>query len=114
MKLNSVGEIFAYRDLLVSGSDKRVRVSIGKPEQFPDETDYYCPYQITGLGRQRVSYAGGIDGVQALILALEIIGAKLYTSKEAKGRLLSWEGATNGILGFSVPANLADIVPHPD
>ena len=121
MKLNSVGEIVASRDLQVAGSNQRVRISIGKPERFPAEsepfpveTDYYCPYQIIGFGKEKIGHAGGIDSIQALMLALERVGIELYTSAEAKSGLLSWDGALHGNFGLPVSASVADLVPDPN
>jgi len=84
MKLTSVGPVIATRELSLSGKTT-VSVTIGKPEIFPDGNGCYCPYQILGLRDQRISYAGGEDTVQALMLALKAVGAVLYTSPEGKG-----------------------------
>src|SRR4030081_2369044 len=101
MKLKDVGTVIATRELSISVGTT-VTVLIGKPEKFPDSEDYYCPYQILGLGNQRVRYAGGIDAVQALELALKMIGTDLYTSKEVQAGELSWPGGKKGDLGFPV------------
>jgi hypothetical protein len=111
MKLNDVGAVIATRELsLLAG--KKVTVLIGKPEKFSGAEDYYCPYQILGLGSERVRYAGGIDAVQALELTLKMIGTDLYTSQEAQGNELSWNGGQkSGDLGFPVPNVLSDLPP---
>ena len=90
---------------------KTVTVLVGKPEKFPDAEDYYCPYQILGLGNERVRRAGGVDAVQALELALKMIGTDLYTSKESQSGELSWSGGKKGDLGFPVPDVLRDLAP---
>lgn len=102
MKLTSVGTVIAVRELDLLGGGKAT-VTIGKPEKFPDADDYYCPYQISGIKRSNVRYAGGVDAVQALELALKMIGADLYTSDEAKAGALSWKGSDKGDLGFPQP-----------
>lgn len=100
MKLTSVGTVIAIRELDLLGGGKAT-VTIGKPEKFPDADDYYCPYQITGIKRSNVRYAGGVDAVQALELALKMIGVDLYTSDEARADALSWKGSSDkGDLGF--------------
>jgi len=66
-----LGEVIASRRLFVADEKARtleVTVKLGKPKRFPGSADYYCPYQITGLGNERVRYAGGVDAVQALSL----------------------------------------------
>ena len=97
MKLNNVGVVIAQRELSLS-TKAIVTVVIGKPEPFPDGNGCYCPYQIIGLGDQKVRYAGGEDTAQALMLTLQTIGAVLYASHEAKSGLLTWNGGTD--LGF--------------
>ena len=108
MKLTSVGTVIAQRELSVP-TKATVSVVIGKPEPYPDGNGYYCPYQILGLGEQKIRSAGGQDTVQALILALRAIGVVLYTSREAKEGLLTWNG--NADLGFPVPDSIRDLAP---
>jgi hypothetical protein len=111
MKLKTVGVVIAIRKLDLS-SGKKVTVVIGKPRKFRTGIDYYCPYQIRGIGDGLVRYAGGIDPVQALQLTLMQIGAHLYASEEAKAGHLSWEaGSTKGDLGFPVPHIIRDLLP---
>jgi hypothetical protein len=57
-----------------------------------------------------VNYAAGIDGIQAIVMALQKIGAELYTSDEAKAGLLTWLGERN--LGIPVVEAIADLVPR--
>lgn len=53
--------------------------------------------------------AGGVDAVQALELALKIIGAQLYASDHhASGRLM-WEAPGKGY-GFPVPTSMRDLL----
>ena len=101
MKLSTVGTIIAIRKLTLS-DQRTVTVRVGKPRRFRGgNDDYYCPYQILGLGDEVVRYAGGVDPVQALQLALVAIGADLGALKEAKTGTLSWAaGSTKGDFGF--------------
>src|SRR5260221_3164938 len=102
MRLRSVGTVIAHRKLTLSRT-QTVTVNIGKPKKFRGGHDYYCPYRITGIGQEKIKYAGGVDPVQALHLALMKIGTELYTSKEAKAGRLRWDGgSTKGDLGFPV------------
>lgn len=111
MKLTSVGIAVAKRDLELDGKPD-VSIVLGKPEPFPDGNGFYCPYQISGIGKQAMQYAGGEDSVQAIILALKKIGADLYTSPEAKAGRLTWDcGTTKGDLGFPVPDSIRDLAP---
>ena len=108
MKLKDVGTVVATRKLLLDGAQK-VAVLIGKPEPFPDEQDWYCAYQIVGIGSGRVWWAGGVDPVQALILALQGAGAALVSSSEFEAGRLSWDaGTVEGDLGFPLPKSLIE------
>jgi hypothetical protein len=111
MKLTTVGAVVAKRALTVS-KIKRATVLIGKPKKFRGGSDYYCPFQILGMGDERVRYSGGVDPVQALQLALVDIGTLLYTSHEAKAGTLSWDaGSVKGDFGFPVPNIIQDLLP---
>jgi len=85
-----------------------VHVRIRSPV-FDHAGDWTCPFEITGLARREVRYAHGVDGVQALELALQLIGTILYTSKEWEAGRLTWLGGRN--LMLPVPNNLRDLVP---
>jgi hypothetical protein len=102
----------------ISVSDGReVEIQIGKPMQedsIINETrrDSYCPYRIKGIGNGKVRKIWGIDGFQAIQLAMSAIGAELYSSDEASEGHLMWEaGNVPGDLGFPVPSGLASLVP---
>jgi hypothetical protein len=111
LKLNDVGEVIATRDFVLDGMEK-VTVSIGKPQQLPDHEDWYCPYRTLGVGSGKVRCAYGVDSAQALILALSMIGAELYTSDEYETGRLCWFGPPpKGDLGFPVHETIRDVLP---
>lgn len=102
MYLEELGEIIAVRDLTLTetGKEKQsVRVIAGKP-QFADSIGWYCPFQITGVGDEKIRYAAGIDAIQALQLVMVMIGANLQYQNEQTGGALQWEGDNQGGLGF--------------
>ena len=109
MKLDDIGVVIASRKLDLKG--KTVTIRIGKPVVYPDGSDYYCPYEITGLGKTMIGYAGGIDSVQALLLSLKKIGAILYSSREAQSGQLAWSFGIDGDFGFPVPDSAKDLLP---
>ena len=53
MKLTSVGDVIAVRKLSLSTDEgeKEITVVIGKPQQFEDGVNWFCPFQIQGAGR---------------------------------------------------------------
>jgi hypothetical protein len=98
-----LGAVIAERRLRVSGRPEfDVRVRLGTPRPFPDAAygDYYCPYQIVGLGRESVRHAGGVDAIQALELAIHILPTELDALRQEHPGL-GWEDAPDGDYGFS-------------
>jgi hypothetical protein len=106
MKLESVGEVIASRKLTLSqpeGAPSEVLVLLGKPQQTPGFDDFYCPYQITGAGLNRVWYSCGIDTMQALQLAVGALEVEVEVFNEKLGGRLRWNDDEKGWLGFSNP-----------
>jgi hypothetical protein len=101
MQLSTVGTVIATRKLTLSNG-KMATVKIGKPKRFRGgNDDYYCAYQIVGIGDKRIRYAGGVDTIQALRLALVQIGAYIGATREAKAGTVSWDaGSARGDFGF--------------
>jgi hypothetical protein len=101
------GFIVIRRLELAGEAAQEVTVCIKPPSQVGN--DYRCEFQIAGLGDERARHAMGIDGAQALMLALQLIGANLYTSDASKQGRLTWLGSRN--LGFPVPSSISDLIP---
>jgi hypothetical protein len=98
-----LGQVIAERRLRVSGRpDLEVWVRLGTPRPFQDDStdDYYCPYQVSGVGDAKVRYASGVDALQALELALHILPTELDRLRK-KYPGLGWEDAAEGEYGFS-------------
>jgi hypothetical protein len=102
MRLESVGPILAERflELDVKGRRKSVRVLIGTPKPIPDSCDFFCPYQVVGLGDETVRYTEGVDAAQAIYLAMESVGTWLAATPEARAGRLTWYDER--ALGFPV------------
>jgi hypothetical protein len=58
MKLDNVGVVIATREFDIDEKGK-VLVTIGVPQEFPEGRNFFCPYQISGMGDEQVRYAGG-------------------------------------------------------
>ena len=82
-----------------------VHVNIFAPRQ--DDNAWNCDYEIKWPEENWSSYAGGVDSVQALILALQKIGAEIYFSDYHKSGRLFWESPGNGY-GFPAPPSARD------
>jgi len=94
----SAMEVIAERRYQVRGMADLV-LRIGKPEPFPDGQDFLCPYEIDGPLTQRRFRFGGVDAVQALLLAVAGATVDLELCEEAVRGLLSLDGAV-GDLGL--------------
>jgi hypothetical protein len=98
-----LGSVIAERRLRVTGRpDLDVRVRLGMPQPLPGASygDYCCPYQIVGVGNEKVRYAAGVDAVQALELALHILPTELDALRQEYPGL-GWVDAPDGDYGFS-------------
>ena len=84
----------AARRVYKASSGKPVVVTLGVPQPVPG-SDWGCPLQITGLNTtwRRPKYVFGIDGFQALHLAMQDAGAVL----ESAGQKLEWLGQTEDL-----------------
>ncbi len=106
MELESIGEVIATRTLsLANDTSRKVLVRMGKPQPLPEALgdDHYCPFQIIGLGSERVKYAAGVDVFQSLELCLKMIGAYLAFLNRNHDGQLRWECDEQGGLGFPFP-----------
>jgi len=105
-----LGTVIARR--VFDCGDNNVMLEIGMPYPIDKGPDCWCPYRITGMGPAIVKRIGGVDGVQALYLALQMAATDLYVSDAARGKSLQWLGSGN--LGLPVPKDIADLVPPED
>jgi hypothetical protein len=104
MRRETLDEVMATRGLQVLGEPGReVLVKLGRPRpavDAPESGEYFCPFQITGIGDERVRYAAGVDAFQAIELTLKLIGAYLRRLNGEAGGKLRWGCDANGGLGF--------------
>lgn len=78
-----------------------------------DKTAWSCQWEIQWPGRTRANVARGVDAVQALIHALQMVGSELYCCDAHEGGLLSWTSEWRGY-GFPVPPTLRDNLKEDD
>lgn len=72
-------------------------------------TIWSCQYQITWPAAPRRYTAHGVDALQAVHLAQQMVGAELYSSDfHARGQL-QWQKPGDGY-GFPVPRNIRDLL----
>jgi hypothetical protein len=89
-----IGDVIAERRLTyesATGSTRDVVVRLGRPLVDPSSPhqDWVCPFQIQGLGSERVKGIFGVDAMQALLLAMHTIPAELAAYvRDPGGRFL--------------------------
>ena len=105
MKVESPGEIIAERKftLLRNNKQETVTVLLGKPQNTPNHSDFYCLYPIKGSDFDKIMAIGGVDAFRAIPLALPIIGVEREVLRGDTGRPLIWDADDKGDLGFAVP-----------
>jgi hypothetical protein len=105
-KPEKLGTVIATRELVLDGN-KAVIVRIGKPHRPRGDEFYACPYHISGPGLNRLSYAAGVDSVDALQWAFQKIGIELRATIDASAsKKLRWEGGSDGDVGFPLRAEI--------
>src|SRR6185312_8565280 len=71
MVIDDLGEVIAERTLKRSVNNEDptdVIVRLGKPQPFPDDSGFYSPFEVVGLGVRKIRYAAGVDAFQSLQL----------------------------------------------
>lgn len=103
-----IKDAIATREYVLKDGQK-VHIYIWTPTLQPSG-EYGCPYWITGLGNKKIKTSFGIDSVQSLVLAMQIILVELCNSEEYKNGNLLW--LDTQYLGLAVPKYLRDITPE--
>ena len=85
-----LGEVFLHREYDVDGRESAAVLRIGKPAEHP-EGDWYCPFQLSGLGDDEVYEACGVDSLQALTMCLQMARAQLESHR--RSHRITWLGA---------------------
>lgn len=100
-------EVIARREYEITRPEGQAScvVSIGTPAPIPDDPqcNWYCPWQIVSPDWSREFYAGGVDSLQALLLAISIVRVHLQ-SDSSRSETLTWLGEES--LGL-------DLLPDP-
>lgn len=85
-----LGQVIASR--CFESQDGSVELLIGLPRPYEDGKDYFCPFQVRGLGDEKVRSAGGVDALQALILGIERAAMYLSSRPEVRDGQLAFLG----------------------
>src|SRR5262245_51366611 len=84
-----------------------VPIRIFAPERVA--VDWSCEFEIDWPDQTIAMKAGGVDSVQALLLAMQMIGAFLYSSDHHKSGDLMWDKPGRGY-GFPITNGLRDML----
>ncbi|UYO53721.1 DUF6968 family protein [Rhodopseudomonas palustris] len=102
-------EEFVARTLTVNGKEDRQTVAVRIFRPMVAKTSWECPWQIEWPDRKRTNSGHGVDSVQAVLHAMQMVGSELYTSEEHRSGLLTWKEGYSGY-GFPVPARIRDLL----
>lgn len=105
--------IIAERILTLRQSAKEVPVPIRIFAPRRSENAWGCRWEIQWPDRVRASEIFGYDSAQAVVHALQAIGADLYASDEHKAGRLRWTDQGAGY-GFPVPKIIRDVMTGDD
>ena len=105
--------IIATRLLILrdGGAPHEIPVHVHAPEKA--EIDWICRFEIGWPGKKAERWGAGVDAVQALLSALQMIGAELNTSDQHKSGALTWLSPGHGY-GFPGPQNIRDLLVGDD
>ena len=70
---------------------------------------WICRYEIDWPSGREAYFAAGVDGMQALILALRTISVEIYTSEHHEAGTLRWFEPGRGY-GFPACSSLRDVL----
>jgi hypothetical protein len=113
MSSKELGQVIAERRLeatSTTGRRREVVARIGTPRPDPEPPgDWLCPYQVTGLDDDAVTYAHGVDSLQALALCIRGTSIALETRARRADVQLTWLGEpASSMLGW------LDLPSYPD
>jgi hypothetical protein len=95
----------------VRGAALAVPVRVFWPVE--DKGGWDCRWEIVWPDRQRANSGCGTDAIQALLNALQMVGAEIYCSEDHRSGKLSWDDNWSGY-GFPVSGNIRDLLAGND
>jgi Domain of unknown function (DUF6968) len=105
--------IIASRSLVLRDNNRSVEmpVRIHAPEKA--RVDWICRFEIEWPEGRVERWGTGVDAVQSLWIALQMIGTEIYTSQWHEAGQLVWLEPGRGY-GFPVPNNIRDLLVGDD
>jgi len=105
--------IIATRTLVVRDNNRSIDlpVRIHAPEKAGAE--WICRFEIEWPEGRVERWGAGVDAVQALWIALQMIGTEIYTSQKHEAGQVAWLEPGRGY-GLPVPNNMRDLLVGDD
>lgn len=100
MNLDRIEGISATR-ILRNKDGRNIEILFGTPKRIEGEDDFYCPFQVKGMGDEKVRYAIGVDSFQALILSLKRLSIYVNALPEVVNGEIIWLDESNLDLGLT-------------
>ena len=97
--------------LRVGNEDVQLPIRIFSPVQ--EEHSWSCRYEVDWPDGKWTMTAHGIDAIQAIVSALQMIGSELYSSVYHQTGRLVWGSSEHGY-GFPVPSGIRDLLKGDD
>jgi hypothetical protein len=98
-------DVIAERTFTVDGRELSCRFF--RPEE--DDGSYFCRYEIDWPEQRRSRRAGGVDEVQAILLAMQLAHSELLAARENDGRAIAW--LNDRSLGLPIASSIRDWDP---
>lgn len=105
--------IIATRSLVLSEKDHETQIPIHIHAPEESEGHWICRYEIGWPDGAAQRSGAGEDAVQALLIAMQMVGAEIYTSDHHKSGELSWFAPGRGY-GFPVASVIRDLLVGDD
>jgi hypothetical protein len=97
------------RTLKLEVDDKSIDIPIRVFWPIEGDSAWECRWEIEWSDRIRANAGRGVDAVQALFHALQMIGTEIYCSEEHRSGKLSWVSGRTGY-GFPLPNSGRDLL----
>jgi hypothetical protein len=105
--------LIATRKLKVLRSDREIDVEVRLFKPIKDDNTWICNYEIDWPGGIKKRHGAGADGIQAIFIAMQMIGISLYTSDHHRNGELAWVTQGGGY-GFPVTSSVRDLLVGDD
>lgn len=105
--------VVASRNLKLHISDKAYDVALRIFAPVSQDGSWMCRYELDWPDGTKAVQAGGIDSMQALVCALQMLGSELYATNYHKMGQLALEGQEGGY-GIPIAPPLRDMLVGDD